>query len=60
MANVDINTLILKFVIFGGSVFQQRGGIPMGTYYAPILADSFLNSHEADFIQWLLKKNERS
>jgi hypothetical protein len=30
----------------------------MGTYYAPILADPFLNSHEADFIQGLLKKKE--
>ena len=48
--------MILKFIIFGGSVFQQKGGIPMGTYYTPILADSFLNSHETDFIQGFSKK----
>ena len=36
------------FVMFGGRVFQQTVGIPMGT-----------NSYEADFIQGLLKKNEK-
>jgi len=52
--------MILKFVIFGGSVFQQRDGIPMGTYYAPLLADSFLNSHEADFIQEFSRKTKEA
>ena len=33
--------------------------IPMGTNYAPLLADLFLYSYEADFIQGLLKKNEK-
>jgi hypothetical protein len=47
------------FVIFGGRVFQQTVGIPMGTQCAPLLADLFLLSHEADFIQGLLKKNEK-
>jgi hypothetical protein len=47
------------FVIFGGRVFQQTVGIPMDTYCAPLLADLFLHSHEADFIQELLKKNEK-
>ena len=46
------------FVIFGGRVFQQTVGIPMGTSCAPLLADLFLYSYEADFIQGLLKKNE--
>ena len=46
------------FVIFGGRVFQQTVGIPMGTNCAPLLADLFLYSYEADFIQGLLKKNE--
>ena len=31
----------------------------MGTNCAPLLADVFLYSHEADFIQGLLKKNEQ-
>ena len=47
------------FVIFGGRVFQQTVGIPMGTQCGPLLADLFLLSHEADFIQGLLKKNEK-
>jgi len=47
------------FVIFGGRVFQQTVGIPMGTNCAPLLADLFLHSYEADFIQGLLNKNEK-
>jgi hypothetical protein len=47
------------FVIFGGRVFQQTVGIPMGTNCAPLLADLFLYSYEADFIQVLLKKKEK-
>jgi hypothetical protein len=46
------------FVIFGGRVFQQTVGIPMGTNCA-LLADLFLYSYEANFIQGLLKKNEK-
>ena len=45
--------------IFGGRVFQQTVGIPIGTNCAPPLADLFLYSHEAYFIQGLLKKSER-
>jgi hypothetical protein len=47
------------FVMFGGRIFQQTVGMPMGTNCAPLLADLFLNSYEADFIQGLLKKNEK-
>ena len=47
------------FVIFGGRVFQQTVGIPMGTQCAPLLADLFVYWHDADFIQGLLKKNEK-
>ena len=47
------------FAMFGGRVFQQTVGIPMGTNCAPLLADFFLYSYEADFIQGLLKKNEK-
>ena len=46
-------------VMFGGRVFQQKVGIPMGTNCAPLLAELFLYSYEADFIQGLLKKNEK-
>ena len=47
------------FVMSGGCVFQQTVGIPMGTKCAPLLADLFPYSYEADFIQGLLKKNEK-
>jgi hypothetical protein len=46
------------FAMFGGRVFQQTVGIPIGTNCAPLLADLFLYSYEADFIQEFLKKNE--
>ncbi len=46
------------FVMFGGRIFQQRVGIPIGTNCAPLLADLFLYSCKADFIQGLHKKNE--
>jgi hypothetical protein len=39
------------FVIFGGRVFQQTVDIPMGKNCATLLADLFLYSYEADFIQ---------
>ena len=45
--------------MFGGRVFQQTVGIPMGATCAPLLADLFLYSYEADFIQGLLKKTEK-
>ena len=47
------------FVIFGGRVFQQTVGIPTGTNCAPLLADLFLYSYEADFILGLLKKKTK-
>ena len=47
------------FVLFGGRVFQQTIGIHIGTNCAPLLTDLFLYSYEADFIQGLLKKNEK-
>ena len=39
--------------------FQQVIGIPMGTDCAPLLADLFLYSYEADFIQSLIKTDKR-
>ena len=34
------------YVEFGGHVYQQTVGIPMGTNCAPLVADSFLYSNE--------------
>lgn len=48
------------FVMFGGHVFQQTVGIPMGTNCAPLLADLFLYSYEAEFLEGLLKKKEKT
>ena len=47
------------FVVFAGKVFQQTVGIPMGTNCAPRLADIFLYSYEADFIQSLLSTGKK-
>ena len=38
-------------VEFGGHVYQQTVGIPMGANCAPLVADLFLYSYEADFVQ---------
>ena len=43
------------FVECGGHIFQQTVGIPMGPNCAPLLADLFLYSYEAGFIQNILK-----
>ena len=43
------------YVEFGGCNFQQTIGIPMGTNCAPLLADLFLYSYEAEFLQNLVK-----
>ena len=40
------------FVMFGGGVFQQIVGIPMGLSCAPLLADLFIYSYEADSFFW--------
>ena len=46
-----INFLIDNiFVVFGGKVFQQTIGIPMGTNCAPLLADLFLYTYESAFM----------
>ena len=46
------------FVQFGGRMFQQTVGIPMGTNCAPLLADLFLYSFEAEFLDGLKKKDK--
>ena len=38
------------FVQFGGRLFRQVIGIPMGTNCAPLLADLFLYSYENEFL----------
>ena len=38
------------FVRFGGKVFRQVIGIPMGTNSAPLLEDLFLHTYEYEFI----------
>ena len=44
------------FAMFGGRVFQQTAGIPMGS---SLHADLFLYSYEADFIQEFLTQKKK-
>ena len=48
-----------NFVEFGGRIFQQTIGIPIGTNCALLLADLFLCSYEAEFVQSLLKVGKK-
>jgi hypothetical protein len=48
------------YVVFGDQVFQQSVGIPLGTNCAPLLADLFLYSYEAEFVQKLLQDNNKN
>jgi hypothetical protein len=43
------------YVVFGGQVFQQPVGIPMGTNCAPLLADLFLYSYKAECYRMITK-----
>jgi hypothetical protein len=43
------------FEVFGDQIFQESVGIPLGTNCAPLLADLFLYSYEAEFVQKLLR-----
>jgi hypothetical protein len=43
------------FVSFGGTLFQQVVGIPMGTNCTPLLADLLLYSYESEFLQKRVK-----
>jgi hypothetical protein len=45
------------YIQFGGTVFQQTIGIPMGTNCAPLLADLFLLTYEYDYLAQLTKKD---
>ena len=44
---------------FGGQLFQQMVGIPMGTNCAPLLADLFLCSYKNEFLDKLIKEGKR-
>ena len=44
------------YVRFGGQLFRQMVGIPMGTNCAPLLADLFLYSYENEFLDNSLRK----
>ena len=48
------------FVIFGGRVFQQTVGIPMGTKCAPLLADLFLYLYKQTSYRGFYRKPKRS
>ena len=47
------------YVRFGGQIFRQMVGIPMGTNCAPLLADLFLYSYENEFLDKLIKEGKR-
>ena len=47
------------YVTFGGQLFQQMVGIPMGTNCAPLLADLFLYSYENEVLDKLIKEGKR-
>ena len=48
-----------SFVEFSGRIFQRTIGIPMGTNCAPLLANLFLYSYEAEIVQSLLKAGKK-
>ena len=47
------------YVRFGGQLFWQIFGIPVGRNCAPLLADVFLYSYENDFLDKLIKEGKR-
>ena len=47
------------YVRFGGQLFRQTVGIPVGTNCAPLLADLFLYSYENEFLDKLIKEGKR-
>ena len=43
---------------FGGQLFRQMFGIPMGTNCAPLFADIFLYSYENEFLDKLVEEGK--
>ncbi|KAK3095551.1 hypothetical protein FSP39_016026 [Pinctada imbricata] len=56
MFNFQIDNI---FVVFGGKVFQQIVGIPMGTNCAPLLANIFLYLYEAELIYSVVSEGKK-
>ena len=48
------------YIRFGGQLFRQTVGIPMGTNCAPLLADLFIYSYENEFSDKLIKEGRKS
>ena len=47
------------YVRFGGQLFRQMVGIPMGTNCAPLLADLFPYSYENELLDKLINEGKR-
>ena len=47
------------FVQFGGRLFRQVIGIPVGTNCAPLLVDLFLYSYENEFLDNIIRSGQR-
>ena len=47
------------YVKFGGQLFQQMVGIPMGANCAPLMADLFLYSYKNEFLDKLIQEGKR-
>ena len=51
--------VVQKTLTFGGRLFRQVIGIPMGTNCAPLLADLFLYSYENEFLDNMIRSGHR-
>ena len=58
-AHSSCNSSCNIFVQFGGRLFRQVIGIPMGTNCAPLLADLFLYSYENEFLDNMIRSGHR-
>ena len=57
--SLNVWWIIYIYVRFGGQLFQQMVGIPMGTNCALLLADLLLYSYENEFLDKLIKEGKR-
>ena len=46
---------MIIFVKFGGQIFEQTAGIPIGTNCSSLLVDLILYPYETEILQTLLK-----
>ena len=49
---------IIFFIRFGTKLYRQTIGIPMGTNYAPLVADLYLFCYERDFMKSVSRENQ--